>query len=255
MGLCSVGGFLWTLHHRPHFLQCPFPPWAELQAQEPSGRGAAHFPWPLRQAGRGWGGCPSCRRVDRSCRNSVVVICVVKLLRAKFKIQVPAQCGAGHALRSREAQPAGAPCGRSGVSGFTGRLAAGVVAAPLRGLWVAGGAVHLRESGCHGCAGGGPSFLSWLPDPCVSGTRPAGQETRKPEDRDTSDQRRVTRQTVGTSATTLAANALGFRTMSACNHHFPPLTHTSCPGLSARLLPSHIFSAYIALFSLLYVTC
>lgn len=151
---------------------------------------------------------------QRSCRNSVVVTCVVKLLRAKFRIQVPAQCGAG----ARPVEPGGSAHGsavwaRSGVSGFTGRLAARVVAAPLRGLWVAGGSVHLRESGCHGCVGGSPSFLSWLPDPCVSGTRPAGQETRKPEDRDTCDQRRVTRRTVGTSATTLAANALGFRTV------------------------------------------
>ena len=39
--------------------------------------------------------------------------------------------------------------------------------------------------------------------------------------------------------TTLAANALGFSTVSTRNNHFLPLTHTTCPGPSASLLPSH----------------
>lgn len=71
----------------------------------------------------------------------------------------------------------------------------------------------------------GGLFVPFLvPDLCASVARAAGQERRKPGDRDTSHQRFVTSE--GTRVTTLAANASGFRTVSMCNNHFLP----SCWG-------------------------
>ena len=69
---------------------------------------------------------------QRNCRSSVVVICVIKLLKTKFRIQVPTWWGAG----ACPVEPGGAAHGnavweRLGVSGFTGRWAFKVVAAPL----------------------------------------------------------------------------------------------------------------------------
>lgn len=164
--LCPVGGFLWTLPSpSPDFSGacCHF--WLNSR---PEGRPLPARP--RRRAGpAGVPHGPGGRR--RSRKDSVVVICV-ELLKTKFRTQGPAWWQ-GHP------RGVGGPahCGLERGDGALGSR--GVCLSVQTGVpW-----------------GGGALFPFWLPDPSVSGVRPAGQERRKSGDRDTSHQRLVTRLT------------------------------------------------------------
>lgn len=114
------------------------------------------------------------------------------------------------------------------------------------------GLVCLCESGHHGEA----SVPCLVPDTCASGARPAGQERRKPGDRDISDQRFVTCKGKNPCVSEMCPRVIITSRPSARDTVFgvrqwtvPPVPRAVC-----HLPPSPIYSyAYILLTSLLSV--